>query len=49
MEKLPCRTDTQIETPFGAFALNEWLREGRVLLKNRHRTAAHRDAVAQGS
>ncbi|EMN5862838.1 malonate decarboxylase holo-ACP synthase [Pluralibacter gergoviae] len=32
-EKLPCRADTQVETPFGAFALNEWLREGRVLLK----------------
>ena len=31
--KLPCRADTQIETPFGAFALNEWLRDGRVLLK----------------
>ncbi|MGL4725067.1 MAG: malonate decarboxylase holo-ACP synthase [Scandinavium sp.] len=33
VEKLPCRADTQVETPFGAFALNEWLREGRVLLK----------------
>ncbi|MDU7867214.1 MAG: malonate decarboxylase holo-[acyl-carrier-protein] synthase, partial [Pantoea sp.] len=32
-EKLPCRVDTQVETPLGAFALNEWLREGRVLLK----------------
>ena len=31
--KLPCRADTQIETPFGAFALNEWLRDGHVLLK----------------
>ncbi|WP_297202707.1 malonate decarboxylase holo-ACP synthase [uncultured Pluralibacter sp.] len=31
--KLPCRADTQVETPRGAFALNEWLREGRVLLK----------------
>lgn len=30
---LPCRTDTQVETPSGAFALNEWLRDGRVLLK----------------
>ncbi len=30
---LPCRVDTQVETPFGAFALNEWLREQRVLLK----------------
>jgi len=32
-ETLPCRVDTQVETPLGAFALNEWLREGRVLLK----------------
>lgn len=31
--RLPCRADTQIETPRGAFALAEWLREGRVLLK----------------
>ncbi|MBP2168242.1 phosphoribosyl-dephospho-CoA transferase [Erwinia toletana] len=30
---LPCRADTQVETPYGAFALNEWLRDGRVLLK----------------
>lgn len=30
---LPCRADTQVETPYGAFALNEWLRTGRVLLK----------------
>ncbi len=30
---LPCRADTQIETPYGAFALNEWLRDGRALLK----------------
>lgn len=30
---LPCRVDTQVETPVGAFALNEWLRTGRVLLK----------------
>lgn len=33
VEALPCRTDTQVETPFGAFALNEWLRERSVLLK----------------
>lgn len=33
LARLPCRADTQIETPVGAFALNEWLREGRVLLK----------------
>ncbi|VUT04567.1 Phosphoribosyl-dephospho-CoA transferase [Klebsiella pasteurii] len=31
--QLPCRADTQVETPAGAFALNEWLRDGRVLLK----------------
>ncbi|WP_249032642.1 malonate decarboxylase holo-ACP synthase [Tenebrionicola larvae] len=30
---LPCRADTQVETPRGGFALTEWLREGRVLLK----------------
>lgn len=29
--QLPCRADTQVETPAGAFALNEWLRDGRVL------------------
>lgn len=28
-----CRVDTQVETPAGGFALNEWLREGRALLK----------------
>ncbi len=34
-ESLPCRTDIQIETPRGAFALKEWVREKgrRVLLK----------------
>jgi len=32
-DALGCRVDTQVETPSGAFALNEWLREGRVLLK----------------
>lgn len=31
--QLLCRADTQIETPHGAFALAEWLRDGRVLLK----------------
>ncbi|MFD1803993.1 malonate decarboxylase holo-ACP synthase [Mixta tenebrionis] len=31
--RLPCRADTQVETPCGAFALNEWLRDGRALLK----------------
>ena len=39
LASLPCRTDVQIETPAGAFALKEWLREcrnnprGRILLK----------------
>lgn len=30
---LACRVDTQVETPHGAFALAEWLRDGRTLLK----------------
>ncbi|PXK16955.1 phosphoribosyl-dephospho-CoA transferase [Klebsiella variicola] len=34
--QLPCRADTQVETPYGAFALNEWLRDGRALLKTSH-------------
>ncbi|MBS0976476.1 phosphoribosyl-dephospho-CoA transferase MdcG domain-containing protein, partial [Serratia rubidaea] len=33
LRTLPCRVDMQIETPHGGFALNEWLRDGRVLLK----------------
>lgn len=33
IEQLPCRADTQVETPTGAFSLNEWLRDGQVLLK----------------
>ncbi len=28
-----CRADTQLETPYGGFALAEWLRDGKVLLK----------------
>lgn len=34
-DSFPCKTDIQIETPFGAFALKEWIREkgGKVLLK----------------
>lgn len=28
-----CRADTQVETPHGAFALAEWLRDGRAMLK----------------
>ncbi|MNZ24335.1 Phosphoribosyl-dephospho-CoA transferase [compost metagenome] len=30
-----CRADTQVETPPGGFALNEWLRDGKALLKTR--------------
>ena len=30
---LPCRTDVQINTPQGGFALSEWLRGGDVMLK----------------
>lgn len=33
LARLPCRADTQVETPYGAFALSEWLRDGRALLK----------------
>lgn len=33
LAQLPCRADTQVETPYGAFALNEWMRDGRALLK----------------
>lgn len=32
-QRLTCRVDTQVETPVGAFALAEWLRDGRVMLK----------------
>ena len=28
-----CRADTQVDTPIGGFALAEWLREGKALLK----------------
>lgn len=28
-----CRADTQLETPLGAVALTEWLRDGKALLK----------------
>lgn len=31
-----CRADTQVETPNGGFALAEWLRDGRVMLKTNH-------------
>lgn len=30
---LPCRVDVQIETSYGGFALNEWLRDEHVMLK----------------
>lgn len=30
-----CRADTQVETLLGGFALNEWLRDGKALLKTR--------------
>lgn len=33
LAELPCRADTQIETPLGGFALNEFLSSPRVLLK----------------
>lgn len=33
VQTLPCRADTQVETPIGAFSLTEWLRERQVLLK----------------
>lgn len=33
VDLFPCRVDTQVETPYGAFSLNEWLRDGYVLLK----------------
>ncbi|MGY5955115.1 malonate decarboxylase holo-ACP synthase [Kosakonia sp. BK9b] len=31
-----CRADTQVDTPCGGFALAEWLRDGRVMLKTNH-------------
>lgn len=36
VSRLPCRVDTQICTPRGGFALAEWLRDSKVLLKTRH-------------
>lgn len=30
-----CRADTQVDTPEGGFALAEWLRDGKTLLKTR--------------
>ncbi|MGL5388438.1 MAG: malonate decarboxylase holo-ACP synthase [Enterobacterales bacterium] len=33
LQALPCRADAQLETPLGGFALSEWLRDGRAMLK----------------
>lgn len=33
LKQCPCRIDTQIETLYGGFALNEWVRDKKVLLK----------------
>ncbi|WJV51963.1 malonate decarboxylase holo-ACP synthase [Prodigiosinella aquatilis] len=33
LQLIPCRMDVQIETPQGGFALLEWLRSDRVLIK----------------
>lgn len=33
---LPCRVDTQVETRSGGFALAEWLRDNRAMLKTNH-------------
>nr|WP_318383328.1 malonate decarboxylase holo-ACP synthase [uncultured Enterobacter sp.] len=38
-----CRVDTQVDTPLGGFALDEWLRDGRVLLKTRQGPTLVRD------
>lgn len=34
IERLPQRCDVQIETPYGAFAMNEWLTAKRVMIKS---------------
>ncbi|MDR9892592.1 malonate decarboxylase holo-ACP synthase [Pseudenterobacter timonensis] len=33
LENALCRVDTQVDTPAGGFALAEWLRDGKTLLK----------------
>lgn len=33
LQTLPCRADVQVETSLGGFALSEWLRDGRAMLK----------------
>lgn len=49
ISQLPCRADTQVETPQGAFALNEWLRGGAVLLKtNGGPNLTHSPWLSQG-
>lgn len=35
-QELGCRADTQVQTPTGGFALNEWLEHERVLVKTNH-------------
>lgn len=44
---LPCRVDTQIETPLGGFALDEWLRDRRALLKTHRGPRLVRDPWCQ--
>ncbi len=44
---LPCRADTQVETPQGGFALAEWLRDGQVLLKTVYGPRITRDPWQQ--
>lgn len=36
LNSLPCKIDAQIETPNGAFALNEYVRGDKVMLKTQH-------------
>ena len=43
-----CRADTQVDTPEGGFALAEWLRDGKTLLKNAMWTAPGGGSMAQG-
>lgn len=50
LQGLPCRVDTQIETPLGAFALNEWLRGGQdVLVKTNFGPRLMADPWQQGA
>ncbi|AOV98548.1 phosphoribosyl-dephospho-CoA transferase [Edwardsiella hoshinae] len=43
----PCRVDTQVETALGAFALNEWRRSEKVLLKTSYGPRLVRDPWGQ--